>query len=44
MSIFQTFNKRTKAFVKIKVTKKGSEILDVKQRNPRVPFKNVPKR
>jgi len=48
MGIFQAFNKRSNAWVKYKVTakgsKKGSKICDVKQRNPRVPFKGIAKR
>jgi len=40
--VYQTFNKRTKAWTKIRITKKGSEILDVKQTNPTVPFKGIP--
>ena len=44
MPIFQTFNKRNKAWVKFKFTKKGVKFIDVKQRNPRVPFKGVTKK
>jgi len=44
MGIFQAFNKRSNAWVKYKVTAKGSKICDVKQRNPRVPFKGIAKR
>ncbi len=43
MPILQTFNKRTKAWVKIKFTKDGTKFLDVKQRNPRIPFKGIKK-
>lgn len=42
MGIFQSFNPKTKAWVKYKVvTGKGTKILDVKQQNPRVKFKGV---
>ena len=44
MPIIQKFNKRIGAYVKIKITSKGSKILDVKQKNPKVPFKGVPKK
>ena len=44
MPIIQKFNNRTKAWVKIKITSKGSKILDVKQKNPKVPFKGVTKK
>ena len=38
--IFQTFNKKTKAWVKFKKMASGkTTILDVKQRLPKVPFK-----
>lgn len=43
MPILQTFNKRTKAWVKLKFTKKGVRFLDVKQRNPTKPFKGIKK-
>jgi len=44
MPIFQAFNRRNKAWVKFKLSKKGFKVLDVKQRNPKVPFKGVPKK
>lgn len=43
MVVLQKFNKRTKAWVKFKFTKKGVRFLDVKQRNPRIPFKGIKK-
>lgn len=43
MAILQAFNKKTKAWVKIKFTKKGTKFLDVKQRNPTKPFKGIKK-
>lgn len=42
MVIEQVFNKRTGAWVKFKVTAKGSKILDVKEKNPRIKFKGIP--
>jgi len=44
MPIYQAYNGRIKAWVKYHFTKKGVEILDVKQREPQKPFKGVPKR
>lgn len=41
MPILQTFNKKTNAWVKFKFTKNGVKFLDVKQRNPAVPFKGI---
>lgn len=41
MPILQSFNRRTKAWVKFKFTKKGVKFLDVKQRNPTKPFKGI---
>lgn len=43
MPILQKFNKKTKAWVKFKITSKGVKFLDVKQRNPTKPFKNIKK-
>jgi len=43
MTIQQVYNKKTKAWVKMKITGKGSKILDVKQRNPTKPFKGIKK-
>ncbi len=42
MPMFQKLNKKTQAFVKFKSTSKGSKIVDVKQRNPKIPFKGIP--
>jgi hypothetical protein len=44
MPIYQSFNKRNKAWVKYEFTKNGIKILNVKQTNPRKPFKGVPKK
>jgi len=45
MPIYQAVNKRTKAWVKYHFEKgKGFKVLDVKQREPLVPFKNIPKK
>ena len=44
MPIFQSFNKRTGAWVKYELYGNKSKILDVKQKNPSTPFKNVAKR
>ena len=41
MGIYQAYNKRSKAWVKYKFTKQGFKALDVKQREPSKPFKNV---
>jgi len=41
MPIYQAFNRRNKAWVKYKFTKKGWKPLNVKQVNPRKPFKGV---
>ena len=40
----QAFNTKTKAWVKFKTLKGGKvKFTNVKQKNPSVPFKNVPK-
>lgn len=44
MPIYQSYNKRTKAWVKYKLYGKKSKILNVKQKNPTKPFKGVTKR
>lgn len=45
MPIYQAFNKRTKAWVKYHFEKgKGFRVIDVKQREPLKPFKNVLKK
>ena len=42
MPTYQAYNKRNKAWVKYHFTKKGFEVIDVKQREAQKPFKNVP--
>jgi len=42
MPVYQSFNRRIKRWVKYHWTKKGWEVLDVKQRKPRIKFKNIP--
>lgn len=44
MSIYQSYNKKIKAWVKYHFVKKGFEVLDVKEREPMIPFKNIPKK
>lgn len=44
MPIYQAYNRRTKAWVKYKLTKSGFTPLDVKQKLPMKPFKGIPKR
>jgi len=45
MPVFQSFNARNKAWVKIKKMKNGkTKILNVKQVKPKVPFKGVAKK
>jgi hypothetical protein len=44
MKIFQVFNKKNNAWVKMKQTKKGTEIIDVKEKDPKTPFKRVRRR
>lgn len=40
--VYQSFNRRIQAWVKYKFIKgKGFKPLNVKQRNPRVPFANI---
>ena len=41
MPIYQAYNRRIKAWVKYHFTKKGFEVTDVKQRNPKKPFKGI---
>ena len=41
MVIQQKFNKKIKAWVKFKITKKGTVILNVKQKNPTKKFAGV---
>jgi len=42
MPIYQSFNSRIGAWVKYHFTSAGFEVLDVKQKNPTVPFKKTP--
>ena len=44
MPIYQSYNKRINAWVKYHFVKNGFKVLDVKQREPKVPFKNIPKK
>jgi len=42
---YQAFNRRTGAWVKYHFAKgKGFEVIDVKQREPSIPFKNILKK
>jgi len=42
MPIYQAWNPRAKAYVKYEFSKGGFKPLDVKQKLPDVPFKNIP--
>jgi len=42
MPVYQSWNPKTKRWVKYHFTKQGWEVMDVKQRNPSKPFKNIP--
>jgi len=44
MPIYQSYNKRINAWVKYEFTKKGWKPLDVKQKEPKKPFKGIPKK
>jgi len=45
MPIYQAYNKNIKAWVKYKFAKgKGFKPLNVKEREPKVPFKGIPKK
>lgn len=44
MPVYQAYNKRTGAWVKYEFSKKGWKALDVKQREPKKPFKGIPKK
>jgi len=45
MPIYQAYNKKSKRWVKYHFVKgKGFEVVDVKQRQPKKPFKNIPKK
>ena len=41
MAVLQKFNKRTNAWVKFKIVGGKSRIINVKERNPAVPFKGI---
>lgn len=41
MPIFQAFNSRMGAWVKYHFTREGFQVVDVKQQQPRVPFKGT---
>lgn len=41
MPIYQAFNRRIKAWTKYEFGEKGFKVLDVKQKLPLEPFKNV---
>jgi len=42
MPIYQSYNKKTNRWVKYHFTKKGFEVIDVKQRKPKIKFKGIP--
>jgi len=42
MPVYQSFNKKTQAWVKYHFTKDGIKFFDVKQRLPKIKFKGVP--
>jgi len=44
MAVQQAFNKKTNSWVKYKNCGGKSTIMDVKQKNPAVPFKGVPRK
>jgi len=44
MPIYQAYNKKIGAWVKYHFGRKGIEFTDVKQRNPKKPFKGIPKK
>ena len=45
MPIYQAYNSKINAWVKYHFVKgKGFRITDVKQRNPKIPFKHIPKK
>lgn len=44
MPVYQAYNGKINAWVKYHFTKKGSKMINVKQREPEKPFKGVPKR
>lgn len=44
MPIYQAYNKKIGAWVKYEFSKKGFKPIDVKQREPKKPFKNILKK
>lgn len=42
MKIYQAYNSKTKAWVKYCFGKKGAKVLNVKEREPKKPFKGIP--
>jgi len=42
MPVYQAYNPKIQSWVKYHFTKKGFEVLDVKQRKPKIKFKGVP--
>lgn len=42
MPIYQAYNPKNNAWVKYHFGKQGFKVTDVKQHNPKVPFKGVP--
>ena len=44
MPIYQVWNPRIKAWIKYKLGKKGYSFLDVKEMEPKKPFRGVPKK
>ncbi len=44
MPVYQSYNKRIGAWVKYEFTKKGVKWKNVKEREPKKPFKGVPKK
>jgi tellurite resistance-related uncharacterized protein len=41
MPVYQTFNKKIKAWVKFEFIKGNVKFIDVKQKNPEIPFKHI---
>lgn len=44
MPTYQAFNKKIGSWVKYEFSNNGFKVLDVKQREPKKPFKNVKKK
>jgi len=42
MPKYQAYNRKTQAWVKYEFTKQGIRFMDVKQKQPNKPFKDVP--